>query len=310
MSKAKLVILGSAISLLLIMIPATVIGAIAEHPVDFLGEIIFGEGDTASVSKEVEELYREFLKSDIGKQTLNYISEKNEGQKTIYHSAYYTLPLLFVNEEGNGDTTFENLKFQEKIDILFQLRYDNSDDLAYINAMKNHQFFQKLSSLSDTTLMTYINHFIGSSENGNYTVTGDSELGKAIAQKALSKLGCPYYWGASGPNYYDCSGLVYWSCNQSGVSVPRVTADDYANMGQAVTRDQLMAGDVITFDYERDGYADHIGIYIGDGKMVHASGEGATCLGNHAAQGHVVKIADILGSSYWQKVIYNYRRLY
>lgn len=310
MNKSRLMLINIAISLLLIMIPVTVIGAIAENPIDFLGEIIFGEGDTTSVSDEVRELYNEFLKSDIGVQTLEYISNKNEGQETVYHSAYYTLPLLFVIEEGNGDATFESLKFQKKIDILYKLRYGNSEDLAYIGSVKNHAVFNKLSSLSDTTLMTYINYFTGSSDTGSYTVKGDSELGNAIAKKALLKLDCPYYWGASGPDYFDCSGLVYWTLKENGVNVSRLTANDYANMGQAVTKEQLMAGDVITFDYEKDGYADHIGIYIGNGKMVHASGEGATCLGNHASQGHVVKVADVLNSDYWNKVIYNYRRLY
>ena len=235
MNKVKLTIIGAAVSVLLIMIPVTVIGAIVENPVDFLGEVIFGEGDTTSVSDEVKELYNEFLKSDIGTQTLQYIAQKNEGQETMYHSAYYTLPLLFITEEGTGDATFESLKFQEKIDILFELRYKNSEDSAYLHAMKNHNTFKKLSSLSDTTLMTYINYFVDSSGTGSYTVTGDSALGKAIAEKALSKLGCPYYWGADGPNYFDCSGLVFWACIESGVLVPRMTADDYANMGKAIS---------------------------------------------------------------------------
>lgn len=310
MNKVKLYIIGAAVALLLIMIPVTVIGAIVENPVDFLGEVIFGEGDTTTVSDEVQEMYNEFLKSKIGEQTLDYISKKNEEQETIYHSAYYTLPLLFITEEGKGDTTFESLKYAKKIDVLFELRYANADDLAYLQAMKKHNTFKKLSSLSDTTLMTYINHFVGSTGSGSYEITGDSEVGNAIAEKAITKLNCPYYWGASGPNFFDCSGLVYWACKENGVGIPRVTANDYARMGKAITRDQLMAGDVITFDYERDGYADHIGIYIGNGKMVHASGEGATCLGNHYSLGHVVKVVNVLNSSYWNRVIYNYRRLY
>ena len=310
MNSIKIYIIGAAASLLLIMIPVVVIGAIVENPVNFLGEVIFGEGDTTSVSDEVKEMYDEFIKSDIGIQTLDSISEKNEGQAGIYNSTYYILPLLLAVDGRDEETTFEKLQFQEKIDILFELRYANSEDSDYLNVMKNHEDFKKLKSLSDTTLTTYINYFIKSSGAERYTVTGDSELGAAIAETALSQLGCPYYWGASGPGLYDCSGLVYWSCVQSGLDIPRATADDYANMGKAVTKEQLMAGDIITFDYEGDGRADHIGIYIGDGKMVHASGEGETCLGHHVALGHVVKITDVLDSDYWNKVIYNYRRFY
>lgn len=309
MNKVKFTIIGVALSFFLIMVPVTVIGAIVENPVDFIGDLIFETGDTTAVSYEIEELYNEFLKSTLGKQTLEYISKKNDKQENIYDAAYYVFPLLLVTEE-NKNATFESLCYSEKLDVLYELRYTNSDHFAYIHAVKNHNLFKKISSLSDTTLMTYINHFMGTSADENHEITGDSVLGNTIAEKALTKLGCPYYWGASGPNYFDCSGLVYWACRESGLSIPRVTADSYSNMGQAITRDQLIAGDVITFDYEKNGRADHIGIYIGNGKMVHASGEGSTCLGNHASKGHVVKVVDVLNSDYWNRVIYKYRRLY
>lgn len=310
MNSVSKLIIGVILSFFLIMIPVTVIGAIVEHPVDFLWEVMFEEGDTAAVSDEVMEMYSEFLRSEVGLHIQEYISEKNEGQERVYPSAYYILPMFFVVEEGDENVTFETIEGTEKMDILFELRYANEDDYAYLSALKNHDVFKKTAALSDSTLMTYINAFSGFNGTGSYIVSGDSEVGKAIAQNALSKLGSPYYWGASGPNYFDCSGLVYWTCQQSGLSIPRITADGYAHMGQPISREQLTAGDIITFDYERDGYADHIGIYIGDGKMVHASGEGATCVGNHAALGHVVKVADVLNSSYWNRVIHNYRRLY
>ena len=143
----------------------------------------------------------------------------------------------------------------------------------------------------------------GGGGGGSY-VPGDSAVGNAIAQKALTRLGCRYWWGANGPNYFDCSGLVYWAYNQAGVSLGRTTAAGYAGSGKAISRSELQPGDVITFSYG-SGVA-HIGIYIGGGSFVHASGEGSGTVGQYPDQ--CVKTAPLSG--YWERYVYNYRRLY
>lgn len=307
MNKAKGLIIGTILSFLIILIPVAVIGAIVEHPINFLGEIVFGAGDTTNVSKEVEEMYKEFLKSENGKKILAYINEKNEDKEKIYSSIYYTFPLLLITDEKEDTTNFE---FKDKIDILFQLRYENEDDNDYIRKLKQNDAFNKISTLSDTTLLMYLNHFNQSiAGDSEYEVSGDSEAGNAIARTALTKLGCPYYWGAAGDDYFDCSGFVYWVFKQNGYSYGRTTAEVLSTMGKSVSRENLQAGDIITFTTVPNEVS-HVGIYIGNGKMVHASGEGSTCLGNHASLGHVVKVATIFGSNYWESVTYNYRRLY
>ena len=89
--------------------------------------------------------------------------------------------------------------------------------------------------------------------------------GQAVANAAQSKIGSPYVWGATGPNAFDCSGLVQWSYKQAGISVPRTSYDQVAG-GTPVSKGNLQPGDAVAF------YGgDHIGIYIGDGMMVHAS---------------------------------------
>ena len=145
----------------------------------------------------------------------------------------------------------------------------------------------------------YIRYF-GDSSNAsdNVEVEGNSEIGKAIAKSALSKQGCKYVWGASGPNEFDCSGLVWWSCKENGIKFERTTAQVLSTMGQKITKEQLQAGDIITFKTDAR-YVSHVGIYIGNGKMVHAPNSRS-----------VVRIDDIFNSSYWTKVTYNYRRLY
>ena len=133
------------------------------------------------------------------------------------------------------------------------------------------------------------------------TPTGD----KIIAY-AKTKLGTRYYWGASGPNYFDCSGFVYWTHNKAGIIIPRTTAAVYSKMGKPISYSQLQIGDVITFNYG-SGVA-HIGIYIGEGNMINALGAGSGTVGQYPNQ--CVKISNIKKGSYFYKYIYNCRRLY
>lgn len=91
---------------------------------------------------------------------------------------------------------------------------------------------------------------------------------QAAVDAALSRLGDPYVYGATGPNAFDCSGLVQWSYAQAGVSLPR-TSYDQQNAGAPVSYDDLQPGDVVSF------YGgSHSGIYVGDGNVVHASTAG------------------------------------
>lgn len=90
-----------------------------------------------------------------------------------------------------------------------------------------------------------------------------------VVTAARTTIGRPYAWGATGPDRFDCSGLVVWSFAQVGITVPR-TSQQQANAGQPVARDQLQPGDVIAY-YPG---ASHIGIYVGDGQVIHASTTG------------------------------------
>ncbi len=95
---------------------------------------------------------------------------------------------------------------------------------------------------------------------------GGSGAGATAVQAALTRLGSPYVWAASGPNAFDCSGLVQWAFQQAGVFLPH-SSYALAAGGQPVSLDQMQPGDVVT----QYSDASHVGIYIGDGMMVHAS---------------------------------------
>lgn len=142
--------------------------------------------------------------------------------------------------------------------------------------------------------------------DNNTSTDSSATLGVKIANYALSKQGSRYYWGAQGPTYFDCSGLVYWAHNQAGVKIGRTTAAGYAGSGKSVSYSNLQIGDVITFNYGRG--VTHIGIYIGSGRMVHASGKGSETVGQDPNQ--CVKVTSIAPGSYFYNYIYNCRRLY
>lgn len=93
-----------------------------------------------------------------------------------------------------------------------------------------------------------------------------SGAGSAAVQAALTRLGDPYVWAAAGPDAFDCSGLVMWSFQQAGIFLPH-SSQALASGGQPVSMDQLQPGDVITYYSD----ASHVGMYVGDGMMVHAS---------------------------------------
>jgi cell wall-associated NlpC family hydrolase len=95
---------------------------------------------------------------------------------------------------------------------------------------------------------------------------GPGAEGMVAVQAALTRIGSPYSWGASGPGSFDCSGLVMWAFQQAGVSLPH-SSQALAQGGQPVSMDQMQPGDLVTFYSD----ASHVGIYIGDGMMVHAS---------------------------------------
>jgi cell wall-associated NlpC family hydrolase len=95
---------------------------------------------------------------------------------------------------------------------------------------------------------------------------GSAPEGAIVVQAALSRIGSPYSWGASGPNAFDCSGLVMWAYRQAGIALPH-SSQALAHGGQPVDLSQMQPGDVVTYY----GDASHAAIYIGDGMMVHAS---------------------------------------
>ncbi|HEY0403070.1 MAG TPA: C40 family peptidase [Blastococcus sp.] len=104
----------------------------------------------------------------------------------------------------------------------------------------------------------------------------NSQAAQAIVDTAMAQLGKPYVWAAAGPGSFDCSGLTQYAAKAAGIDLPHFTGSQ-ATMGTPVAQANLQPGDLVFF------YGlGHVGIYIGNGQIVHAP-----------TPGDVVKVSDV-----------------
>jgi cell wall-associated NlpC family hydrolase len=112
----------------------------------------------------------------------------------------------------------------------------------------------------------------GSGQHAEAATTRTSADQRVRAMRvALAQRGDPYRYGAAGPNAFDCSGLTKFSYGRVGRSIPRTTDQQKAGL-RAVAKSSKRRGDIILF--VRGGDAYHAGVYIGKGRIVHASHSG------------------------------------
>lgn len=134
--------------------------------------------------------------------------------------------------------------------------------------------------------------------DGDTNVSRSGSLADTLDKlKALiaPEMGKPYQWGATGPDSYDCSGLVYTIYGKLGITLPRVSASQ-ATAGFHVPKEELRYGDLVFF--AADGKkVNHVGIYVGNGEFVHAPSTGS-----------VVKKSTLL-SGYYQRTYFTARRV-
>ena len=171
---------------------------------------------------------------------------------------------------------------------------DSADGPAPVN----RRVVQDSMSLSDRALMlaTDLNRLLAPPDNRGKPAA-DGEM-KGVLQRALALLGTPYRWGGTSPDSgFDCSGLVgYVFRNALGIELPRVSRE-MAKSGQPIAdRSALTAGDLVFFG--KKGEVDHVGIYVGEGRFVHAP-----------RSGRDVTVSS-LDSGYWSDKFLSARRVH
>ena len=98
--------------------------------------------------------------------------------------------------------------------------------------------------------------------------------GVRIAALATAQLGQPYRYGGDGTEGFDCSGLALYVHQQLGIGLPRTAREQRAQSG-ALDRSELQSGDLVFFTMGPRLLVDHVGIYVGEGRFVHAPRAGS-----------------------------------
>ena len=100
--------------------------------------------------------------------------------------------------------------------------------------------------------------------------TATTDIRNQIVTEAKKHLGVPYAWGGSTPSGFDCSGYVQYVLQQCGITVPRTT-ELQAQVGTPVSKSNLRPGDLVFLQNTYRAGISHVGIYIGNNQMIHAS---------------------------------------
>ena len=126
-----------------------------------------------------------------------------------------------------------------------------------------------------------------------------SPVADDVLFRALGLVGTPYRWGGNTPDSgFDCSGLIgYVYRDAAGIRLPRSTRELSVLRAPSISRDALQSGDLVFFATNGGGQVSHAGIYVGEGRFVHAPRTGGT-----------VRL-DSLSNSYWQRSYLSAKRV-
>jgi cell wall-associated NlpC family hydrolase len=132
-------------------------------------------------------------------------------------------------------------------------------------------------------------YFVVSPEPPAFLRAGGAALRGEVVRSAMSFLGRPYRWGGTSPETgLDCSGLTMTAYRLNGLALPRAAAGQYAS-GEPVPERRLQDADLVFFATESRSKPTHVGLYLGEGRFIHAPG-----------RGDVVRI-DNLADAYYQR---------
>ncbi|MCI4063514.1 NlpC/P60 family protein [Micromonospora sp. R77] len=147
-------------------------------------------------------------------------------------------------------------KQKQKLDALIATQVKQQNDLAAKKKHIDSEIKRLTASLPKTTVKV----------TGCPTINGVvSSAAQTAIRVACQQVGDPYVWGAVGPNSFDCSGLTQYAYKAAGIYLTHFTGAQW-NEGKAVSRDDARPGDLVFFFSDLH----HVGLYLGDGMMIHA----------------------------------------
>ena len=224
-----------------------------------------------------------YLKSTVPGSTNDNTNNETTGTTKYVNT---TSGLNVRSGAGTSYSKLGKLEYKEKVTVL-----STSNGWSKIN------YNGKTGYVDSSYLQSTVPGSNGNNANNNNN-TVSTKANEVIAY-AKTLLGKPYVWGAQGPNSFDCSGFTYYVFkNKAGIVLPR-TSSAQSKYGTYVSKSNLKAGDLVFFDTNgaNDGNVSHVGMYIGNGQMIHASyGQKKIVIAN-------------FNDSYYQKAYVNARRV-
>ena len=285
--------------LAIIIVPLLAMTAISNANSDyarFIARTVFDGGPiTQDIQEEhvkyVEEMIEVFEYLDLA---IEKIEEQQEGDLDDIKVKSFFYVLYFEKDISE----FEEIYYEEFINCFVGEMDDN--EICKNFKIDLGETITEIQKEEIRSLYLFIKY--GFTSTGNITgIPGeafDDEVFAQLMGEATKYIGRTYVWGGSNPNTgFDCSGFVCWSYTQSGVyNLPRTTAQNIYNQCVPITKEEAKPGDLVFFHstYVTSSEVTHIGIYVGDGQMIHC--------------GDPIGYAS-LSSSYWTKHFYGYGRL-
>ena len=158
---------------------------------------------------------------------------------------------------------------------VLNFRTEPSTDSNVIHKIPKYTQFWVIDYVGNGWYKIYYNETAGY-VSSQYVAMGQApyvpnSAGTNIVEYAKQFIGKPYVYGGNGPNSFDCSGFVKYVYSHFGINLTR-TSYSQVNEGYYVSKDNLQAGDLVFF--KSGGSINHVGIYIADGVMIHASSPG------------------------------------
>ena len=172
-----------------------------------------------------------------------------------------------LNNHVFADTAMISVWAREAVGYLYGIEVVNGAGDNLFNPLSNtsrEEAIVLVERMHEKVLLSTENLVISRSGTSRQQSVMQSKLAELIPQE----VGKPYKWGGTGPDSYDCSGLVYSLYGKLGISLPRVSRSQ-AEAGIYVSKEELTYGDLLFF--ARDGKnINHVGIYVGNGMFVHS----------------------------------------
>lgn len=276
-------------------------------------EINKGKEKIAEIEKNITDTQAEIKK--IQKEADDYFEVCKERMRVMYINGSHSYIEVLLDSDGLGDfisrleiirkivkfdkQTMEEYRLkldtikakkkelEEKKTELASIQEKNEEKLKSLEKSKEEQQRILASYRPATVNKKEVNRILASISSNKVSLSRDGSISSsAVVNYATNFLGTPYVWGGTSPSGFDCSGFTQYVYRHFGVNLPRVAADQQ-QVGYNVPISDLRPGDLVFVGYP----AHHVGIYVGNGYMIHAP-----------RTGDVVKISPVRSGSNARRV--------